>query len=104
MNRKLKSALKAADHGYSVLPLHWATDGQCSCGDLYCSSLGKHPLTLHGVKDATTDETTIRQWWRKYPRANIGVATGRISNLIVVDIDPHHDGMESLHQFEKENG
>jgi len=29
----------------------------------------------------------IRQWWGKEPKANIGIVTGRISNLAVVDLD-----------------
>jgi bifunctional DNA primase/polymerase-like protein/primase-like protein/AAA domain-containing protein len=104
-NRKLKSALQAVVlYGYSVLPLHWAKKGRCSCSDPECSSVGKHPLTPHGVKDATKDEITIRQWWREFPKANIGIATGKVSNLIVLDVDLPHGGMESLHQFENENG
>jgi putative DNA primase/helicase len=103
-NHKLKSALQAADYGYQVLPVNWATDGLCSCGNPDCSSIGKHPLTSHGVHDATTDKATIRDWFRKYPEANIGVATGKISNLIVIDIDTRHRGRESLLQFESENG
>ena len=101
---RLKSALRAARRGWHVLPLHWATDGRCSCGDLDCSSVGKHPLTSHGVYDATTDETTIRDWWDEYPEANIGIATRKVSGVIVLDVDPRHGGTESLQQFEKENG
>jgi hypothetical protein len=50
------------------------------------------------------DEATIRRWWRKYPKANIGVATGKVSDLIVVDVDTRHGGKESLARFESENG
>ena len=103
-NRKLKSALQAAGYDYSVLPLHWAEGAKCSCGDPECGSVGKHPLTAHGVKDATRDESTIRRWWREYPKANVGVATGKVSDLIVLDVDPRHGGLESLQQFEDENG
>ena len=45
----------------------------------------KVPATTHGVKDATTDEATIREWWAKTPNANIGFATG--DGIVVVDID-----------------
>ena len=61
-------------------------------------------MTRHGVKDATTDKVTIRRWWREHPDANIGVATGKVSNLTVIDVDPRHGGLESLRQFEDENG
>jgi len=46
---------------------------------------GKRPLTDHGVKDATTDEATIRGWWARWPDANIGIATGH--GLVVIDVD-----------------
>jgi hypothetical protein len=37
-------------------------------------------------------EDEVRGWWEKWPNANVGVATGRISDLVVVDIDPHRGG------------
>jgi hypothetical protein len=99
-----RSALRAASRGYSIVPLHWATHGLCSCGKPDCSSVGKHPFTSHGFKDATTNESTISRWWSEYPDANIGVATGSVSNLIVLDVDRRHGGIESLKKFENENG
>lgn len=56
----------------------------------------KVPLTSHGVKDATTDEATVREWWTRWPDANIGLATGDSSGLLVFDVDPRHGGDESL--------
>ena len=38
----------------------------------------------------------IREWWLKYPEANIGVVTGKVSNIVVVDIDSD-DGMSAAH-------
>ena len=61
-------------------------------------------MTPHGVKDATTNEVTIRKWWRKYPHANVGIATGGPNGPIVLDVDPQRDGLESLAAFEKEHG
>jgi hypothetical protein len=41
-----------------------------------------------GCKDATRDPGPIREWWRRAPYANIGVATGAVSGgLLVVDVD-----------------
>lgn len=48
---------------------------------------GKKPLTPKGFKDAVTSEKQISAWWSKYPDANIGVATGEISGITVIDID-----------------
>ena len=100
----MKRALRAAGEGRHILPLHWAEGEKCSCGDPACRSVGKHPLTTHGVKDATDDEAMIQRWWREYPKANVGVASGKVSDLIVLDVDPRHGGLESLRQFEDENG
>ena len=38
----------------------------------------------------------LQEWFKKYPAANIGVVTGKISNLVVLDIDPRHGGNEDL--------
>lgn len=58
----------------------------------------------HGVKDATADEDTIRFWWTLEPDANIGIATGARSSLLVLDIDPDHGGEESLIGLEDKCG
>jgi len=40
----------------------------------------------------------IREWWLKYPEANIGVVTGKVSNIVVVDIDSD-DGMAAIQKY-----
>ena len=56
--------------------------GECGCGRS-CENPGKHPLSRHGVHDATTDPVLIGEWWRRSPGANVGIATGAASGLIV---------------------
>jgi len=68
-----------------------------------CRPRGKTPLTVHGVKDATTDEAQIREWWAKWPDANIGIATGKKSGFFVLDVDGD-SGAESLRELDKEIG
>src|SRR5689334_1889561 len=46
----------------------------------------------HGFYDATTDMQLIEDWWRRYPGANIGIRTGAPSGLLIIDVDPRHDG------------
>lgn len=52
-----------------------------------CKVGGKTPLTEHGFKDATTREQQIAAWWSRWPNANVGIATGPASGLLVVDLD-----------------
>jgi hypothetical protein len=42
-------------------------------------------MTPHGVKDATTDLDQIETWWSKNPKANIGIAPGQKSGVLVLD-------------------
>ena len=103
-NNLLAAALQYARAGCAVMPLHSTKHGGCSCGKDSCSSPGKHPRTPHGVKDATTEETTIRKWWTQWRHANIGIATGEGSGLLVLDVDPRHGGDEPLKQLEENHG
>jgi hypothetical protein len=87
----LNEALRYAAHDWAVFPVHSPRGNSCSCGNPGCSSVGKHPKIRHGVLAATTDSETIRNWWKRWPDANIGIHVGR-SSLVVMDIDFHHGG------------
>lgn len=79
-------AQEYAERGWLVFPLHTITvNGTCSCG-LKCPTPGKHPR-VKWSEEATTDARTISGWWQRWPDANIGIVTGRRSNLYVLDID-----------------
>lgn len=81
-----RAALTYVRHGWRVLPLHHWTGTSCTCGKANCTSPGKHPRTVNGVKDATTDPATIRGWWRRWPDANVGLATGFAFDVFDLDI------------------
>jgi hypothetical protein len=100
-NDLLRAALEYADLGYQVIPLHTPTGKGCSCGKADCASIGKHPRCKNGLKDATTNPAAIRQWWKQWPDANIGIATGPESNLLVLDIDGKQ-GEDSLIKLARE--
>ena len=51
----------------------------------------KAPLTESGFQDATTDADTINTWSKRWPDALIGVPTGAISGIDVIDIDVEVD-------------
>lgn len=79
--------LRLAALGWRVIPLHVPVGKRCSCGVPECRSVGKHPRTRRGLKEATTDPEQIREWWSRWPLANVAVVTGPESGLLVVDID-----------------
>ena len=93
-----------ANKGWKVFPCHSMKGEKCSCGKSDCASPGKHPLTVHGVKDATTDIEQIKAWWEEWPTANVAIATGRESGLVVVDIDPKNDGESTFEELIEANG
>lgn len=85
----VNDAIGYAERGWSVLPL---------------SHRGKTPATENGVKDATTDVNRIERWWGRHrDGANIGVATGRVSGIVVVDIDGP-EGRESWKALTDQHG
>ncbi len=67
----LDIALECIQRGWYVFP---------------CWPKTKKPMTSHGFKDATLDETQVREWWTRTPDANVAIATGP-SGLLVVDVD-----------------
>lgn len=94
MNKCLDAAIKyATQYGWAVFPV---------------SAKTKKPLTPHGCKDAKKTVGAIKAWWERYPDAGIGIATGSISNLVVIDEDRDEekglDGYDSVLQWEMENG
>ncbi len=101
----LEAGLEYAARGWPVFPVWGVTDdGRCRCGNPMCERVGKHPLgrlVPRGLKDATTDEATIRVWWEAEPEANIARATG---DVFVLDVDPRNGGSETLAQLEAQFG
>ena len=57
----------------------------------------------HGLHDAALDPATIRAWWKAHPDANVGIRTGAASGLLVVDVDYHHGGGDTLARLEADH-
>ncbi len=72
------AALHYAANGWPVFPLHNKKPFEFIMPD----------VKSHGYKDATTDAEAIRALWTYHPGATIGLATGSVSGVIVLDIDP----------------
>src|SRR5688500_10923374 len=89
MAEVLEWALRYAERGFHVFPCHSVkTDGVCTCGDVACEHIGKHPRTKHGLKDASRDKAQIEKWFGPEAKlSNIAIRTGKVSGITVVDID-----------------
>lgn len=86
----LAAALAYAEARWSVVPL---------------APRDKRPLVPwleFQQRRALPDE--IRGWFRRWPDANLGVVTGAISNIVVIDIDPRHGGEAALQLLEDDAG
>jgi hypothetical protein len=97
----LSGGLALARRGVPVLPLHepvgaGTPDVSCSCRRADCTSAGKHPRTVHGLADASTDPDVIAGWWRRWPTANVGACTGVKFDALDLDGPP---GLCSLAQL-----
>ena len=79
-NRFLSNAMKVAHMGYPVFPI---------------KERKKAPYETGGFKTASRDIDQIRRWAALYPNANIGVPTGAVSGITVVDVDGE-EGIDSM--------
>lgn len=50
----------------------------------------------------TSDQ--VRAWFGRWPDANVGIVTGAVSGLVVLDVDPAHGGDDSLAVLERRHG
>ena len=89
-NKLLSSALWYAKQGFSVIPL--IPGGKIPPKDFQVIPYRK--------KIATEEE--IRAWYELEPNYNIGIITGKLSNLFVVDIDTE-EGRETIEPLLPEN-
>lgn len=77
----LEAALFYINCGWAVFPL---------------APKSKTPLKgSRGFKDASKEINQIKSWWKETPVANIGIATGKISGLYVIDLDDGAAGIAS---------
>ena len=54
------------------------------------------------MKDASAHSWQILRWWRWWPSANVGIATGVVADLLVLDVDPANGGDASYEQLRKQ--
>ena len=83
MSQMLNSALWYAGQGMSVFP----------------TGRDKKPLIKwEKYQKERATEAQIKEWWVKFPDANIGIVTGAISGIMVVDIDTE-EGHDEIQKY-----
>ena len=86
----LNIALEYLNYGWSIIPFQQGS---------------KRPLIAWlEFQQRQPSVAEVSEWFNRWPRANIGIVTGKISNLLVLDIDTRHDGKKSLTALEKQHG
>src|SRR5271165_5133056 len=56
----------------------------------------------NGFNSASCNRAQISFWSDRHPHANIGIATGKVSNIVVVDFDPRAGSRETVARFARE--
>jgi Bifunctional DNA primase/polymerase, N-terminal/CHC2 zinc finger len=99
------AALAYCRRGWSIVPMHAPADGGCSCGRGGCAAIAKHPrVSWEARMEVAATEKEVEEWWRRWPHANIGVVTGCVSGIVVLDVDPRSDGALALGALEERWG
>ena len=54
--------------------------------------------------EVAATEKEVEEWWRRWPDANVGIVTGRVSGIVVLDVDPRSGGDSALVGLEERWG
>lgn len=88
MNNTLSFARAYASKGWESFPL---------------KSKEKTP-TVKWADVATKDNQMLLGWFDNFPDANIGIACGKRSGIVVLDVDKQHNGFESITELVSKHG
>jgi hypothetical protein len=93
-NPLLAAALRYAEQGLPVFPC---------VNDSANPDRHKKPHTKHDFKDATTNLAALRAWWGHWPNALIGMPTGKVTGIAVLDLDKKNgkDGFAAVPDWER---
>ena len=99
------AALAYCELGWAGVPVHSMRGRVCSCGRLTCAAPAKHPRVRWQRFETTPPSAAqVASWWRRWPDTNVGVVTGPVSHLVVLDIDPRAGGDRALYAIEEQWG
>jgi hypothetical protein len=80
--------------------------GYADCGWFVHPVRGKRPYLNEWQKQASVDAYQLKEWWVRYPNANVAIVTGLVSKLLVLDVDNKNGlvGKATLRQLEGQWG
>lgn len=78
------AALAYAEAGYKIFP---------------CRPMDKVPLVSGGFHVASSDKAQVELWWKQWPEANIGLPTGAVNGLVVLDFDEKSGGLDTFEEM-----
>ena len=85
-----EAALSYRSRGWSVIPVR---------------EKAKRPaIPWKAYQSRMVSEETLHDWFQHSPDYNVAIVTGAFSGLVVLDVDPRHDGKKSLQALEREHG
>jgi hypothetical protein len=85
-----RAGLAYLARGWSVVVVEWR---------------GKRPVVRwEEFQRRHPEERELRSWLARHRNANLAIVTGRVSGLVVLDVDPRHGGLASLEHWEQERG
>lgn len=92
--------LKQLASGFKVFPIWYPKENKCACFNANCQCPAKHPIFKGGHKIASSNIIQIERWQELIKETcNWAVATGKPSNIVVVDVDFRKDGDKSIKPF-----
>lgn len=86
----IEQALKYARYNWSIIPMR---------------PHEKRPMIRwQEYQQHRATEEQIKNWYQRWPDMNIGVVTGQLSGIVVLDVDPRHGGDSNLEKWEQQHG
>ncbi len=80
----VEAAKKYLDRGFSVIPVR----------------PDKTPFVRWEIyQRQKPTQIEIHNWWNRWPRSGIGIVTGSISGIVVIDVDDPDKGMQTIGEY-----
>lgn len=80
MSINLEAALLYLSRGWSIIPID------------VTGPIKKPYVDWKPYQTRRATEQELKTWWSVWPHAAVGIVTGKISDVVVIDIDPRHGG------------